>query len=174
MPNPKSEVLSIPLMASLTIPLPGRRYTDMESEDYHFYQGLVYLLENDVSTLGYDLTFSTEVHVTPAPPNPGDPPQGHTHPQKTRHGDVRVTCPPPTKSPWGRVLLFSGCHLCPGGVPKSQECPLCLWGWPLCPGGFSLTLPTLRASLLSQERGCPLIPHPPPSLGVSPVPQGYM
>ncbi|KAM6144115.1 E3 ubiquitin-protein ligase HUWE1 isoform 2-T2 [Erethizon dorsatum] len=37
------------------------RYTDMESEDYHFYQGLVYLLENDVSTLGYDLTFSTEV-----------------------------------------------------------------------------------------------------------------
>ncbi|XP_014812142.1 PREDICTED: E3 ubiquitin-protein ligase HUWE1-like, partial [Calidris pugnax] len=41
------------------------RYTDMESEDYHFYQGLVYLLENDVSTLGYDLTFSTEVTVTP-------------------------------------------------------------------------------------------------------------
>ncbi|XP_036596594.1 E3 ubiquitin-protein ligase HUWE1-like, partial [Trichosurus vulpecula] len=37
------------------------RYTDMESEDYHFYQGLVYLLENDVSSLGYDLTFSTEV-----------------------------------------------------------------------------------------------------------------
>ncbi|XP_040178870.1 E3 ubiquitin-protein ligase HUWE1 isoform X10 [Rana temporaria] len=37
------------------------RYTDMESEDYHFYQGLVYLLENDVSTLGYDLSFSTEV-----------------------------------------------------------------------------------------------------------------
>uniref|UniRef100_A0A803T9A2 HECT-type E3 ubiquitin transferase n=1 Tax=Anolis carolinensis TaxID=28377 RepID=A0A803T9A2_ANOCA len=34
------------------------RYTDMESEDYHFYQGLVYLLENDVSTLGYDLTFN--------------------------------------------------------------------------------------------------------------------
>ena len=33
----------------------------MESEDYHFSQGLVYLLENDVSTLGYDLTFSTEV-----------------------------------------------------------------------------------------------------------------
>uniref|UniRef100_A0A8C7CCR7 E3 ubiquitin-protein ligase HUWE1 n=1 Tax=Neovison vison TaxID=452646 RepID=A0A8C7CCR7_NEOVI len=39
----------------------NRLYTDMESEDYHFYQGLVYLLENDVSTLGYDLTFSTEV-----------------------------------------------------------------------------------------------------------------
>ncbi|MGH0140167.1 UNVERIFIED_CONTAM: hypothetical protein FKN15_070494 [Acipenser sinensis] len=41
----------------------NRLYTDMESEDYHFYQGLVYLLENDVSTLGYELTFSTEVGV---------------------------------------------------------------------------------------------------------------
>lgn len=39
------------------------RYTDMESEDYPFFQGLVYLLENDVSTLGYELTFSTEVGV---------------------------------------------------------------------------------------------------------------
>ncbi|CAN0188024.1 unnamed protein product [Lampetra planeri] len=37
------------------------RYTDMESEDYPFYQGLVYLLEHNVSTLGYDLPFSTEV-----------------------------------------------------------------------------------------------------------------
>ena len=37
------------------------RYTDMESEDYAFYQGLVYLMENKVSDLGYDLTFSTEV-----------------------------------------------------------------------------------------------------------------
>ncbi|OXB77129.1 UNVERIFIED_CONTAM: hypothetical protein H355_007776 [Colinus virginianus] len=45
------------------------RYTDMESEDYHFYQGLVYLLENDVSTLGYDLTFSTEVHGGGNPTN---------------------------------------------------------------------------------------------------------
>lgn len=39
------------------------RYTDMESEDYPFFQGLVYLLENDVSTLGYELTFSTEVCI---------------------------------------------------------------------------------------------------------------
>lgn len=39
------------------------RYTDMESEDYPFFQGLVYLLENDVSTLGYELTFSTEVSI---------------------------------------------------------------------------------------------------------------
>ena len=37
------------------------RYTDMESEDYSFYQGLVFLMEHLVSELGYDLTFSTEV-----------------------------------------------------------------------------------------------------------------
>lgn len=34
----------------------------MESEDYSFYQGLVFLLENDVKDLGYELTFSTEVN----------------------------------------------------------------------------------------------------------------
>lgn len=33
----------------------------MESEDYAFYQGLVYLMDNNVEHLGYDLTFSTEV-----------------------------------------------------------------------------------------------------------------
>jgi E3 ubiquitin-protein ligase HUWE1 len=33
----------------------------MASEDYAFYKGLVYLMENDISTLGYDLTFSLEV-----------------------------------------------------------------------------------------------------------------
>jgi E3 ubiquitin-protein ligase HUWE1 len=33
----------------------------MESEDYAFYQGLVYLMENHVDTLGYDLTFTLEV-----------------------------------------------------------------------------------------------------------------
>ncbi|KAK3102129.1 hypothetical protein FSP39_009035 [Pinctada imbricata] len=37
------------------------KYTDMESEDYSFYQGLVFLLENNVEDLGYDLTFSTEI-----------------------------------------------------------------------------------------------------------------
>ncbi|XP_069142505.1 E3 ubiquitin-protein ligase HUWE1-like isoform X2 [Argopecten irradians] len=37
------------------------KYTDMESEDYAFYQGLVFLLENDVKDLGYDLAFSTEI-----------------------------------------------------------------------------------------------------------------
>ena len=33
----------------------------MESEDYSFYQGLVFLLEHSVSELGYELMFSTEV-----------------------------------------------------------------------------------------------------------------
>src|SRR5687768_15051914 len=33
----------------------------MESEDYAFYQALVYLLDHDVSELGYELTFSVEV-----------------------------------------------------------------------------------------------------------------
>jgi E3 ubiquitin-protein ligase HUWE1 len=37
------------------------KYTDMESEDYAFYQGLVYLMENHVESLGYDLTFSLEI-----------------------------------------------------------------------------------------------------------------
>ena len=37
------------------------RVADMESEDYSFYQGLIYLLEHNVADLGYELTFSTEV-----------------------------------------------------------------------------------------------------------------
>ena len=37
------------------------KYTDMESEDYTFYKGLEFLIENNVEDLGYDLTFSTEV-----------------------------------------------------------------------------------------------------------------
>merc|ERR1712112_525694 len=32
-----------------------------ESEDYEFYKGLDFLLENKVTDLGYDLTFSTEI-----------------------------------------------------------------------------------------------------------------
>lgn len=38
------------------------KYTDMESEDYSFYQGLEFLLNHHVSELGYELTFSTEVN----------------------------------------------------------------------------------------------------------------
>uniref|UniRef100_A0A5S6QY85 HECT-type E3 ubiquitin transferase n=1 Tax=Trichuris muris TaxID=70415 RepID=A0A5S6QY85_TRIMR len=37
------------------------KYTDIESEDPSFYQSLFYLLENPVSQLGYDVTFSLEV-----------------------------------------------------------------------------------------------------------------
>lgn len=37
------------------------KYIDMESEDYDFYKGLVFLLEHKVEELGYDLTFSLEV-----------------------------------------------------------------------------------------------------------------
>jgi E3 ubiquitin-protein ligase HUWE1 len=33
----------------------------MESEDYAFYQGLVFLLDNNIEEIGYELTFSTEV-----------------------------------------------------------------------------------------------------------------
>lgn len=36
------------------------KHTDMESEDYSFYKGLVYLTEHNISDLGYELTFSTE------------------------------------------------------------------------------------------------------------------
>lgn len=38
------------------------KYTDMESEDYSFYRGLVYLMENNINNLGLDLTFSTEIN----------------------------------------------------------------------------------------------------------------
>ncbi|UXI19882.1 hypothetical protein NH340_JMT05825 [Sarcoptes scabiei] len=37
------------------------KYTDMESEDYAFYQGLVFLLEHNVNELGTELTFSLEI-----------------------------------------------------------------------------------------------------------------
>ncbi|XP_050313082.1 E3 ubiquitin-protein ligase HUWE1 isoform X3 [Anthonomus grandis grandis] len=37
------------------------KYTDMESEDYSFYRGLIYLMENNMNNLGLDLTFSTEI-----------------------------------------------------------------------------------------------------------------
>ncbi|XP_015599094.1 E3 ubiquitin-protein ligase HUWE1 isoform X3 [Cephus cinctus] len=38
------------------------KHTDMESEDYSFYKGLVYLTEHNISDLGYELTFSAEVN----------------------------------------------------------------------------------------------------------------
>ena len=36
-------------------------FTDLESFDYSFYQGLQYLLDHDLSDIGMELTFSTEV-----------------------------------------------------------------------------------------------------------------
>ena len=58
----------------------------MESEDYPFFQGLVYLLEHDVSTLGYELTFSTEVSPSSSlllspvpPPSPSPQSRGFLH-----------------------------------------------------------------------------------------------
>lgn len=36
-------------------------YTDMQAEDYSFYQGMVFLLEHDLNEVGAELTFSTEV-----------------------------------------------------------------------------------------------------------------
>ncbi|XP_076294390.1 HECT, UBA and WWE domain containing E3 ubiquitin protein ligase 1 isoform X3 [Lasioglossum baleicum] len=38
------------------------KHTDMESEDYSFYKGLVYLTEHNIADLGSELTFSTEVN----------------------------------------------------------------------------------------------------------------
>ena len=40
----------------------------MESEDYDFYKGLVFLLEHNIADLGYELTFSTEVRFGIAVP----------------------------------------------------------------------------------------------------------
>lgn len=40
------------------------KYTDMESEDYAFSQGLIFLVENHVSLLGTELNFSVEVYTS--------------------------------------------------------------------------------------------------------------
>lgn len=37
------------------------KVSDLEAEDYSFYQGLVYLLEHDIDEIGVELTFSTDV-----------------------------------------------------------------------------------------------------------------
>lgn len=34
----------------------------MESEDYTLYKGLVYITENNIADLGYDLTFTAELN----------------------------------------------------------------------------------------------------------------
>lgn len=79
----------------------------MESEDYHFYQGLVYLLENDVSTLGYDLTFSTEVGTPTTPKtstrSPLGPQNQHQKPPESTRTPKTSTGTPigPSKSALG-------------------------------------------------------------------------
>lgn len=41
-------------------------YTDMEAEDYAFYQGMVYLLEHDLNEIGSELSFSIDVSALAA------------------------------------------------------------------------------------------------------------
>ena len=79
----------------------------MESEDYHFYQGLVYLLENDVSTLGYDLTFSTEVC--------------------SRGGDTPQTGPLRPMEPWGHGDTLKSGHLWPVELWRHPKIRSPLW-----------------------------------------------
>jgi len=70
------------------------KYTDMESEDYSFYQGLVFLLEHDVKELGYELTFSVEVRefgvteVRELKPNGANIPVT----EENKHEYVRLVC----------------------------------------------------------------------------------
>lgn len=70
------------------------KYTDMESEDYSFYQGLVFLLEHDVKELGYELTFSVEVRefgvteVRELKPNGANVPVT----EENKHEYVRLVC----------------------------------------------------------------------------------
>ena len=70
------------------------KYTDMESEDYSFYQGLVFLLEHDVKELGYELTFSVEVRefgvteVRELKPGGSNIPVTEEH----KHEYVRLVC----------------------------------------------------------------------------------
>ena len=42
-------------------------FSDMEAEDYRFYQSMKYILDNNIDSLQLDLTFTTEVchmHIT--------------------------------------------------------------------------------------------------------------
>ncbi|XP_055349412.1 E3 ubiquitin-protein ligase HUWE1-like isoform X2 [Paramacrobiotus metropolitanus] len=70
------------------------KYTDMESEDYSFYQGLVYLLNHSVEEVGSDLTFSTEVQEFGATEVRDLKPNGRNIPvtNETKHEYVRLAC----------------------------------------------------------------------------------
>lgn len=70
------------------------KYTDMESEDYSFYQGLVFLLEHDVKELGYELTFSLEVREFGVTEVRELKPNGSNIPvtEENKHEYVRLVC----------------------------------------------------------------------------------
>lgn len=70
------------------------KYTDMESEDYSFYQGLVFLLEHDVKELGYELTFSVEVREFGVTEVRELKPGGVSIPvtEENKHEYVRLVC----------------------------------------------------------------------------------
>lgn len=70
------------------------KYTDMESEDYSFYQGLVFLLEHDVKELGYELTFSVEVREFGVTEVRELKPNGSNIPvtEENKHEYVRLVC----------------------------------------------------------------------------------
>merc|ERR1712142_1129545 len=70
------------------------KYRDMESEDYAFYQGLVFLLDNTVDALGYDLTFSTEIQEFGVTEVRDLKPNGRTIPvtDENKHEYVKLVC----------------------------------------------------------------------------------
>ncbi|XP_076304373.1 LOW QUALITY PROTEIN: HECT, UBA and WWE domain containing E3 ubiquitin protein ligase 1 [Tachypleus tridentatus] len=70
------------------------KYTDMESEDYSFYQGLVFLLDHAVNELGYELTFSVEVQEFGVTEIRDLKPNGRNIPvtEENKHEYVRLVC----------------------------------------------------------------------------------
>ncbi|XP_054708625.1 E3 ubiquitin-protein ligase HUWE1-like [Uloborus diversus] len=70
------------------------KYTDMESEDYSFYQGLVFLLEHAVKELGYELTFSVEVQEFGVTEIRDLKPDGRNLPvcEENKHDYVKLVC----------------------------------------------------------------------------------
>ncbi|XP_054168845.1 E3 ubiquitin-protein ligase HUWE1-like isoform X3 [Oppia nitens] len=70
------------------------KYTDMESEDYAFYQGLVFLLEHEVQDLGYELTYSIEIQEFGVTEVRDLKPNGRNIPvtEEVKHEYVHLVC----------------------------------------------------------------------------------
>ncbi|OQV13389.1 E3 ubiquitin-protein ligase HUWE1 [Hypsibius exemplaris] len=70
------------------------KYTDMESEDYSFYQGLVYLLNHPVEEVGSELSFSMEVQEFGETKVKDLIPNGEKIPvtNENKHDYVRLAC----------------------------------------------------------------------------------